>query len=90
MHTHTQGKKIIGYWEDGLARYEDGTTEEKLSEEERAKERQLAEATSEDSWEEYFGSHLDTRPSGPASVGIDIRFHNSKHIYGEEQEAGVG
>lgn len=83
MGVGPQGKKIIGYWEDGLARYEDGTTEEKLNEDEVAKERRLAVVTSEDSWEEYFGGHTDTRVFGPASVGIDIKFHNSQHLYGE-------
>ena len=78
-----QGKKITGYWEDGLAIYEDGTREEKPTEEEEAKRRALAEANAEDSWEEYFGGHTDSRPHGPASVGLDVRFPGSQHLYGK-------
>jgi len=77
---------VVGYWEDGLAIYEDGSREEKPSEEEEeAKKRALlaAHEGEEDNWEEYFGGHTDTRPYGPASVGVDSTFIGAKHIYGE-------
>lgn len=78
-----KGKKVVGYWEDGLAIYEDGTREEKPSaEEEAAKQRRLQEAAAEDDWKEYFGGHTDTRPYGPASVGLDLLFYGSQHLYG--------
>lgn len=78
-----KGKKVVGYWEDGLAIYEDGTREEKPSaEEEAAKQRRLQEAAPEDDWKEYFGGHTDTRPYGPASVGLDLLFYGSQHLYG--------
>lgn len=84
------GKKVVGYWEDGLAIYEDGSREEKPSvEEEEAKARQLQEAAEadEDKWEEYFGGHTDSRPHGPASVGVDVRFPGSEHLYGLPEHA---
>lgn len=78
-----KGKKVVGYWEDGLAIYEDGTREEKPSaEEEAAKQRRLEEAAADDDWKEYFGGHTDTRPHGPASVGLDVVFYGSDHLYG--------
>ncbi len=79
-----KGKKVVGYWEDGLAIYEDGTREEKPSaEEEAAKQRRLQEAAAEDDWKEYFGGHTDTRPYGPASVGLDVTFYGSQNLYGQ-------
>ena len=88
-------KKIVGYWEDGLAIYEDGSREEKkdTSQEEPAKEegdhehRKLSEDDEEGLWEEKFGSHTDSKPYGPMSVGIDISFPQSHHIYGIPEHA---
>ena len=33
-------------------------------------------------WEERFHSHVDHRPHGPMSVGIDVSFPYSSNIYG--------
>ena len=33
-------------------------------------------------WEENFKSHRDSRPFGPSSVGLDVRFLGAKHLYG--------
>lgn len=38
-------------------------------------------------WEETFKSHTDSKPLGPASVGADISFVNSKHVYGIPEHA---
>lgn len=38
-------------------------------------------------WEESFKGHTDTKPLGPASVGMDISFVNSKHVYGIPEHA---
>eukprot|EP01113_Clastostelium_recurvatum_P019242 TRINITY_DN2271_c0_g1_i2.p1 TRINITY_DN2271_c0_g1~~TRINITY_DN2271_c0_g1_i2.p1 ORF type:complete len:965 (-),score=270.56 TRINITY_DN2271_c0_g1_i2:59-2953(-) len=35
-----------------------------------------------DAWEEYFGSHHDSKPNGPSSVSMDIAFPGAKHLYG--------
>jgi mannosyl-oligosaccharide alpha-1,3-glucosidase len=82
-------KEIVGYWEDGLAIYADGTREEKKAVVEEEPHRQLTEAEldQEGLWEEKFGSHTDSKPHGPMSVGMDISFPSSKHLYGIPEHA---
>lgn len=38
-------------------------------------------------WEESFGSHRDTKPSGPMSVGADVSFPSAVHVYGIPEHA---
>eukprot|EP01116_Phalansterium_solitarium_P023891 TRINITY_DN8582_c0_g1_i1.p1 TRINITY_DN8582_c0_g1~~TRINITY_DN8582_c0_g1_i1.p1 ORF type:complete len:926 (-),score=425.77 TRINITY_DN8582_c0_g1_i1:222-2999(-) len=38
-------------------------------------------------WDESFGSHPDSKPLGPTSVGIDFSFVNSAHVYGIPEHA---
>ena len=38
-------------------------------------------------WEESFGSHRDSKPYGPASVGMDVVFEGSSHVYGLAEHA---
>ncbi|XP_076065923.1 glucosidase 2 subunit alpha isoform X2 [Oratosquilla oratoria] len=38
-------------------------------------------------WEETFKGHTDSKPNGPASVGMDFSFANSKHVYGIPEHA---
>ena len=81
-----KGKKIVGYWEDGLAIYEDGSREEKagdVSEEGR----ENLEEDGDGFWEESFGGHRDSKPFGPASVGVDVSFPGSQHLYGLPEHA---
>ncbi|EFA77026.1 alpha-glucosidase II [Heterostelium album PN500] len=33
-------------------------------------------------WEERFQSHHDSKPHGPMSIGMDIKFVGSQHVYG--------
>lgn len=88
-------KEIVGYWEDGLAIYADGTREEKKDiakdeeeQEEEATHRKLSEgADREGLWEEKFGSHHDSKPQGPMSLGWDVRFPQSRHLYGIPEHA---
>jgi hypothetical protein len=87
-------KEIVGYWEDGLAIYADGTREEKKNiEEEQVDEqnhRKLTDASDLDQrgmWEETFSSHTDSKPRGPMSVGMDISFPKSQHLYGIPEHA---
>jgi mannosyl-oligosaccharide alpha-1,3-glucosidase len=85
-------KEIVGYWEDGLAIYADGTREEKkvIAEEEEENHRKLTEASDLDErgmWEETFSSHTDSKPRGPMSVGMDISFPKSHHIFGIPEHA---
>lgn len=78
-----KNKKIVGYWEDGLAIYEDGSREEKAAE---VMDGSVAQ-NGDGFWEESFGGHQDTKPNGPASVGMDITFPGSKHLYGLPEHA---
>lgn len=90
-------KEIVGYWEDGLAIYADGTREEKKKVDEvhdvvEQHRKLLSEESENDSdeegmWEESFGSHVDSKPYGPMSVGIDISFPHSQHVYGIPEHA---
>ena len=78
-----KGKKIVGYWEDGLAIYEDGSREEKkVTGAEEPKD-----GDEDGFWEESFGGHKDSKPLGPASVGLDISFPGSQHLYGLPEHA---
>jgi len=38
-------------------------------------------------WEESFKAHRDSRPHGPASVGIDVDFEGVEHVYGLSERA---
>ena len=76
------GKKIVGYWEDGLAIYEDGTREEK-----RSVEDLFIGDDADGMWEENFSGHVDSKPYGPTSVGFDVVFPKSNHLYGLPEHA---
>eukprot|EP00532_Pseudo-nitzschia_australis_P006927 CAMPEP_0168165410 /NCGR_PEP_ID=MMETSP0139_2-20121125/1474_1 /TAXON_ID=44445 /ORGANISM="Pseudo-nitzschia australis, Strain 10249 10 AB" /LENGTH=1079 /DNA_ID=CAMNT_0008082529 /DNA_START=8 /DNA_END=3244 /DNA_ORIENTATION=+ len=82
-------KEIVGYWEDGLAIYADGTREERKEKKQATDHRQLSELEldREGMWEEQFGSHTDTKPRGPMSVGSDVTFPGSKFLYGLPEHA---
>jgi alpha 1,3-glucosidase len=80
---HHKGKKIVGYWEDGLARYEDGTTEVKPGEPTKP-----AEEDEDGYWEESFSGHKDNKPNGPTSLGVDINFPlPGTHLFGIPEHA---
>ena len=38
-------------------------------------------------WEENFGTHKDTKPRGPSSIGTDFTFHGMKDVYGIPEHA---
>eukprot|EP00903_Cladosiphon_okamuranus_P006839 g6661.t2 len=85
-----RGKKVLDYGEDGLAIYEDGTKEtqeehNRLLEEEAA--RQGKDESGLGLWEERFDGHPDTKPDGPTSVGMDVYFPGSDHVYGIPEHA---
>eukprot|EP00538_Stauroneis_constricta_P000311 CAMPEP_0119563220 /NCGR_PEP_ID=MMETSP1352-20130426/22738_1 /TAXON_ID=265584 /ORGANISM="Stauroneis constricta, Strain CCMP1120" /LENGTH=1054 /DNA_ID=CAMNT_0007611769 /DNA_START=78 /DNA_END=3242 /DNA_ORIENTATION=- len=84
----TPEKEIVGYWEDGLAIYADGTREERKVEETDT-HRKLTEdqLDREGMWEESFQGHPDSKPFGPMSVGMDIGFPGSKHLFGLPEHA---
>lgn len=81
-------KEIVGYWEDGLAIYADGTREERKEvKEEEHRHLTDSELDRDGLWEESFGSHHDSKPYGPMSVGMDISFPRSNHIFGIPEHA---
>ena len=50
--------------------------------------RQLSETDDEGLWEEHFGSHADSKPHGPMSVGMEIAFE-TPYIYGMPEHGSV-
>lgn len=40
-------------------------------------------------WEESFGSHHDSKPFGPTSVGVDVSFPLATHVYGVPEHAST-
>lgn len=43
--------------------------------------------SSDGGWDETFGTHSDSKPRGPQSVSMDIRFVGSQHVYGIPEHA---
>ncbi|CAM9381579.1 unnamed protein product [Pylaiella littoralis] len=84
------GKKVSDYGEDGLAIYEDGTRETQ-EEHNRLLEEAAARQGKDESglglWEESFDGHPDSKPDGPTSVGMDVYFPGSDHVYGIPEHA---
>lgn len=82
-------KEIVGYWEDGLAIYADGTREERKTVEEDHRKLSELDLDREGLWEENFESHRDSKPLGPMSVGADITFPKSKAVFGLPEHASA-
>ncbi|KAI9357656.1 glycosyl hydrolases family 31-domain-containing protein [Zopfochytrium polystomum] len=55
------------------------------SEETRANH--LREQLAKAMWEESFGGKVDSKPSGPESIGVDVNFPGSVHVYGLPEHA---
>ncbi len=94
------GKEIVDYGEDGLAIYSDGTKQKAKSGRfaEPADDGEAADEAGDEAeapasagdaslWEESFGSHRDSKPLGPASVGMDVSFDGAAHVYGLAEHA---
>jgi alpha 1,3-glucosidase len=47
----------------------------------------LKQKLSEGAWEETFHEHTDRKPRGPSSVGLDVTFVGSQHVYGIPEHA---
>lgn len=82
-----QGKEIVDYGEDGLAVYADGTKQQKADETADAESKSAHNMANDALWEESFGSHSDSKPFGPSSVGMDIRFDGASYLYGLAEHA---
>ena len=83
------GKTIVDYGEDGLAVYSDGTKQQRADDAAAATDAASSADNSkgDDLWEESFGSHRDSKPFGPSSVGMDMRFDAAAHVYGLAEHA---
>ena len=96
-HDKHGGKEIVGYWEDGLAIYADGTREEKDTAAHAQQDPPEPEVTvfptegfqidTDGMWQEKFGDHEDSKPYGPTSIGADISFPSSNHLFGLPEHA---
>eukprot|EP00750_Incisomonas_marina_P008842 INCI15713.3.p1 GENE.INCI15713.3~~INCI15713.3.p1 ORF type:complete len:805 (-),score=132.64 INCI15713.3:1066-3480(-) len=78
-----KGKEVVGYWEDGLAIYADGTREERRVDDNRG-------SSGDGFWEERIKGHSDSKPSGPSSVGLDVVFHGdtaTRKVFGLPEHA---
>jgi len=47
----------------------------------------IANPEADGRWEESFGSHRDSKPRGPSSIGMDFTFHDSNNVYGIPEHA---
>jgi len=47
----------------------------------------MANPATEGRWEEHFGTHRDSKPKGPTSVGLDFTFEGVSHVYGIPEHA---
>ncbi|KAI8912480.1 glycosyl hydrolases family 31-domain-containing protein [Gorgonomyces haynaldii] len=59
---------------------------EVLSEQESRIE-ELKQKVVKDYWEESFNGNTDSKPKGPASIGLDITFPGSSNVYGLPEHA---
>lgn len=84
-----EDKEIVGYWEDGKAIYSDGSRDDYEEHKQQDEKVEVSEDEEdiEGLWEEKFHSHKDTKPHGPMSVGMDISFPASQHLYGIPEHA---
>ncbi|KAF0304232.1 Neutral alpha-glucosidase AB [Amphibalanus amphitrite] len=50
-------------------------------------EQPAADSEQPGQWEENFKTHRDSKPHGPSSVGVDVTFPGSAHVYGIPEHA---
>lgn len=60
----------------------ENSEESETKEEETTPKQSVSQIPDDGSWEESFGSHRDTKPFGPSSIGLDFTFVDSKNVYG--------
>lgn len=89
---------VIGFREDGLAIFANGTLENSQypktpfehknpQEYQYFSRKNLTNLENEDLWVESFGDHIDSKLYGPSSIGVDITFPLSGHLYGLPEHA---
>lgn len=74
--------EIAGYWEDGLARFADGSKEVK-----RASEKAATASVVSTDVSESFGGHRDAVKNGATSVGVDVTFPRAESVFGLAEHA---
>jgi len=60
----------------------DDQVKEEDGEEEKPEEEKEKEETEPSMWEESFSGNTDAKPRGPESIGVDIDFPHTEHLYG--------
>lgn len=65
----------------------DSTLKEELQKSVASEEQPQAMAQTVETYSETFSTFTDIRPYGPMSVGLDIHFPNSDHLYGIPEHA---
>jgi alpha 1,3-glucosidase len=51
--------------------------------------REKRETDAEGSWAENFKTHHDSKPRGPQAISFDLRFPQTKHVYGLPERAAA-
>ncbi len=72
--------------EDITSEHTEGEVPE-VGEVKNSEEKLIEEEEEPGLWEETFKSHVDSKPYGPTSVGVDISFPGSRHVYGIPEHA---
>ncbi len=82
-------RRVLHWDEAGKAVYEDSPEGGEPDAASLAAAAAVAPATGTDDgqWEESFGSHHDSKPLGPQSVGFDVSFPTASHIFGIPEHA---
>ncbi|KAJ1445175.1 glycosyl hydrolases family 31-domain-containing protein [Pelagophyceae sp. CCMP2097] len=81
----TECLEVVGYWEDGLARFADGTKEVKTYKDESVESQSLTGAVDEKG--DSFAGHTDSQKMGLRSVGVDVDFPGATALFGLPEHA---
>ena len=82
-------RRVLHWGEDGKAVYEDEAEHAGEGEAPASGDAPAAAADAGEAglWEESFGTHHDSKPNGPQSVGFDVSFPGATHLYGVPEHA---
>ncbi|GJP38512.1 hypothetical protein CLOM_g1878 [Closterium sp. NIES-68] len=73
---------------EGEAKSDGGAEGEGEAEEAEAEEGEIIGHDAEDeSWEETFKGHFDSKPRGPEAISFDVTFHGAQNVYGIPERA---
>lgn len=60
---------------------------EEVEKEDGGEEKHETEVKSDEPWEETFKGHVDSKPYGPNSIGVDVTFFGYENVYGLPEHA---